>query len=99
MIAKETTETTTNWEYQQEQSKRESAAEIPSIVGDQKNKKWFSDRRWLTDKEIDWATERLPKNDKFKILPAHQFHYVQEAKRSEAGALFSFSQLTEWNKW
>ncbi|CAG8701635.1 10813_t:CDS:1, partial [Ambispora gerdemannii] len=35
----------------------------------------------------------LVKNDKFKILPAHQFHYVKEAERSEAGAYLAFPDL------
>lgn len=88
---KKESEETTNWEDQKEQAKKESAAE--------KNKEWFSKKRWLTDKEIDWATERLEGNDKFKILPAHQFHYVRETKGTvEANAHLAFPELlTEIN--
>jgi Ulp1 protease family, C-terminal catalytic domain len=82
---KPTTETT-NWEYQQEQAKKESQAE--------KNKEWFSPQRWLTDQEIDWATKRLEKDNRFKILPAHQFHYVKEAgNKIEAKAHLAFPEL------
>jgi hypothetical protein len=94
---KKNVEETTNWEYQKEQSKRETEAE--------KNKEWFSAKRWLTDKEIDWACQRIKTNampgsfsgqelGRFKILPAHQFHYVRETKgTAEANAHLAFPEL------
>ncbi|CAG8584205.1 14683_t:CDS:2, partial [Cetraspora pellucida] len=45
--------------------------------------------RWLTDKEIDWASQRLAKDVRFKILPAHQFHLVREAKRKDDPLIFT----------
>ncbi|CAG8657219.1 9474_t:CDS:2, partial [Ambispora gerdemannii] len=39
---------------------------------------------------------RLVKNDKFKILPAHQFHYVKETKgTAEANAHLAFPELLQ----
>ncbi|KLL04391.1 MAG: sentrin/sumo protease 8 [Mycoplasmataceae bacterium RV_VA103A] len=75
-----------DWEYQKKQAKREAEAE--------KNKEWFKEGRWLTDKEIDWATDRLSKDKRFKILPAHQFHYVREVTdKKETGWELSFKEL------
>ncbi|CAH1756526.1 15469_t:CDS:2 [Entrophospora sp. SA101] len=40
------------------------------------------------------TAERLEKNDKYKILPSHQFHYVKETKgMAEAQAHLSFPEL------
>ncbi|MDR1670199.1 MAG: hypothetical protein LBR43_00535 [Spiroplasmataceae bacterium] len=58
-----------------------------------KDQSWFSEQRWLTDAEIDWAVEQIPLSDKFKTLPAYQFHYVKEAKREEAEADLAFPEL------
>jgi hypothetical protein len=33
--------------------------------------------------------------ERFKILPAHQFHYLKEAPRNEAGAHLAFSELLQ----
>jgi len=58
------------------------------------NNDWFTPKKWLTDKEIDWACQQLEKSDKHKILPSHQFHYVREAGRLiEAEAYKSFPEL------
>ncbi|CAG8627337.1 20089_t:CDS:2, partial [Gigaspora margarita] len=38
--------------------------------------------------KIDWATERMKKNNRFKILPAHQFHLTKEAKRTDDALIF-----------
>ncbi|CAG8733712.1 9505_t:CDS:2, partial [Cetraspora pellucida] len=54
----------------------------------EKNKPTEEIRRWLTDKEIDWATDRLSKDKRFKFLPAHQFHLVKEAKRATDPLIF-----------
>lgn len=80
------TEEVSEWEEQKQQSHREHEAE--------KNKEWFSEKRWLTDKEIDWAVERMPKDKRFKTLPAHQFHYVQEiTNQREKGTDLAFKEL------
>ncbi|CAG8531470.1 5439_t:CDS:2, partial [Cetraspora pellucida] len=81
------TEEVNNWEREKEQASRE--------------------RRWLTDKEIDWATARMEKKEqmpgafpgqetpsKFKILPAHQFHYVRDiTSKREKGWELAFKEL------
>jgi len=39
-------------------------------------------------------TDRMAKNDKFKILPTHQFHYVKKTKgTAEANAHLAFPEL------
>ncbi|CAG8851236.1 15866_t:CDS:2, partial [Racocetra persica] len=73
------------------------------------DKKTEETRRWLTDKEIDWACggmkeKQMPGSfpgsevpSKFKILPAHQFHLVREAQRwNKEEELFTYllSELT-----
>lgn len=61
----------------------------------------------MTDKEIDWAVGRMEKSNqmpgafpgqpaisKFKILPAHQFHFVREVMRKkETGWELAFKEL------
>lgn len=103
------TEEVNDWKYQKEQARREHEAE--------QNKEWFLERRWLTDKEIDWACARMEKYtryfvgdqksnqmpgsfpgqsaiSKFKILPAHQFHYVTEVmKKKEKDWKLAFKEL------
>ncbi|KLL04718.1 MAG: hypothetical protein MRERV_13c006 [Mycoplasmataceae bacterium RV_VA103A] len=97
------TEEVNDWEYQKEQARKESKAE--------QNKEWFKEGRWLTDKEIDWAVEKMSKEQqmpgsfpgqetpgRFKILPAHQFHLVREAQKwSKEEELFTYllSELTD----
>jgi hypothetical protein len=79
---------TTNWEQQKKNSQQESQAE--------QKQEWFSKKRWLTDKEIDWVKERLVKNSKYKVLPTHQFHYVKETKgTAEANAHLAFPELLQ----
>ncbi|CFW93426.1 putative Sentrin-specific protease 8, exported [endosymbiont DhMRE of Dentiscutata heterogama] len=80
------TKQTSEWEKEKEQTRKEHQAE--------QNKEWFKEGRWLTDKEIDWACERLPKDKRFKILSAHQFHLVREAKREDDPLIFK-ELLTE----
>lgn len=78
-------------------------------------KGWFSSRpgkRWLTDREIDWALEFLDNQylfstltsqtfietrKHFKILPAYQFHYVVESQGEGLGFPELLSQLSEEN--
>ncbi|CAG8465026.1 11358_t:CDS:2, partial [Cetraspora pellucida] len=81
-----------DWEYQKKQAKREAEAE--------KNKEWFKEGRWLTDKEIDWASERMEKNERFKILPAHQFYLAKEAKRKDDLLIFKelLKEINDSNK-
>ncbi|CAG8548193.1 12198_t:CDS:2 [Racocetra persica] len=45
---------------------------------------------------IDWATARMEKDERFKILPAHQFHLTKEAKRKDDPLIFK-ELLTEIN--
>ncbi|CAJ0865752.1 13937_t:CDS:2 [Entrophospora sp. SA101] len=48
----------------------------------------------LAEKIQALTAERLEKNDKYKILPSHQFHYVKETKgMAEAQAHLSFPEL------
>jgi Ulp1 protease family, C-terminal catalytic domain len=68
----------------------------------QESKEWFAPYRWLTDKEIDWATERLaPKmpgsfpHNHVKILPAWQFYLVRNAERSIPEAKLAFQELVQ----
>ena len=93
------TEVINNWEYEKKQAQREHEAE--------RNKEWFKKGRWLTDKEIDWAGERMEKEpqmpgsfpgqpaiSRFKILPAYQFCYVAEIMRKrEKGWELAFKEL------
>ncbi|KLL04077.1 MAG: sentrin/sumo protease [Mycoplasmataceae bacterium RV_VA103A] len=74
------TKQTGEWEKEKEQSRRESEAE--------QNKEWFKEGRWLTDKEIDWACARMEKDERFKILPAHQFYLAKTVKRATDPLIF-----------
>ena len=80
------------WEEEKARARRESEAE--------KNREWFSEKRWLSNKEIDWALERMEKNDKFKVLPAHQFYLAKEAKRENDKFIFQelLNQINDKSK-
>ncbi|KLL05019.1 MAG: sentrin/sumo protease [Mycoplasmataceae bacterium RV_VA103A] len=86
------TEEVNDWEREKEQAKREAEAEH--------NKEWFKEGRWLTDKEIDWAGERMEKDERVKFLPAYQFHLVKEAKRTTDSLIFKelLKEINDSNK-
>ena len=85
-----------NWEEEKNWARQEHEAE--------KNKEWFSPKRWLTDAEIDWATARIVKpmpgawpDQSYKILPAWQFHLAKEAKSDALLLPELLSELTSFN--
>ena len=59
---------------------------------------WFGEKRWLSDREIDWALEQvmteLPEPSKYKVLESTQFMFTKEAMDTkDPEARFSFPVL------
>lgn len=77
-----------HWKKQAKFTTDDLPPEFPS-----EQKDWFTDQHWLTDAEIDWAMQQLAADPQFKILPAYQFYYVQEAPKNEAEAHLALPEL------
>lgn len=104
--AKKDTETEIFWDASDWELDSDSETEDNNIPTEQKD--WFSDQRWLTDAEIDWALNQIYQDlhswdqAKYKILEATQFMFLATVSQQDKDARIAFpvllSELTDNSK-